>query len=678
MPWIAIELTPGVDTELTPTSLRAGYAATQNGRFKSGLFQKLGGWSQFAGFTLGGVPKFAHTWQTIAGAKYLAAGTTTQLTAISSGAPSVITPQTFTSSTTPNFTTSAGSAVVTVVDTNISTVTPYCSVYFNTPITVDGIILSGAYQVATYLSATSYTITAATTGAAGVASGGAVPAFTTVITSNTITVTFANHGLSAGGDIVFPVATTVGGITIQGRYVVQSVTSGSAFTISAPVQATSSAGPTSMNGGSAGLLYYVTQAPAPAAAGYGTGTYGSGAYGVGVLSPGMSGTAISATDWSLANWGQDLIACPDGGGVYYWDPTSSLSNASLIPQAPLFCTGAFVSVAQQMIITYGASVNASIGQYQDPMTVKWCDVQNFFQWSPTIQNQAGSFRISTGSKIVSGAAMPVSNLIWTDIDLWQMNYIGYEFVFSFVKTGSNCGIIAKHAHAQLAGNAYWMGNNNFFVLSSGTVSTLKCPVWDVVFQDLDTTNSATCFAGSNSLFSEIWFFYPSKADGLGYPSRYVKYNIQENTWDYGSMQRNTWIDQTAFGLPIACTNNGIIYSHESGTDAASTAMTCSFTSGYFYVDEGRQITFVDQIEPDFKFGLFAGTQAASVQVTVSAIDDMGAAPRTYGPFNVTSATNAIPCRIRGRQLSITCSSSDSSSWWRLGRIRMRYSTDGRR
>lgn len=678
MTWMGLNLTPGCNAELTQTGVQAGYVSTTLGRFKSGLFQKIGGWQKFSSLAMSGMPKDMHTWQDIAGSKYLSVGTTQALQAFTGGSLQTLTPQTFTSDTTPNFSTTAGSPIVTVVDSNISTMTPYCSVYFNTPVSVDGIILSGLYGITQTISPTSYTITAATNGLAGVSSAGAVPAFTTTSGSSNIQVTLANHGLSANDDIVFPIATTIGGITIQGRYIVVSVTDANNFTIAVATAASSSAGPTSINSGNVELVYYIATGPTQPPGAYGSGYYGAGVYGIGQAVIGQTGTPITATNWTLANWGEDLIACPENGGIYNWGPSSGFLTAELIPTAPTFNAGAFVSTSQQMIIAYGSSIDATIGDYQDKMTVRWCDIGDFTTWTAAINNQAGEFRIPTGSAIISGAATPYANLLWTDVDLWVMNYIGYPLVFSFVKAGSNCGIITKHAWTQLAGNVYWLGNNNFFVLQGGSVSPLPCPVWDVLFQDLDTANSSTCWVGSNTLHSEVLFGYPSLQDGLGYPTRYVKYKIDENVWDFGQLQRNCWVDQSTFGPPLACTQGGLIYQHETGNDADLSPMTSGFETGYFFIDEGREFVFIDKIIPDFKYGMYGQSQSATVQITVNAINEINDTPITYGPFTVTAASPSIDCRIRARQVSLTFQSSDSGSFWRLGHIRFRYSPDGRR
>lgn len=680
MPWTSIKLVPGLNVELTQTLNQGGYNSTNLGRFRNGLFEKLGGWqAYYSSVFTGGDPKKLHIWQDLALNRRVAIATAHNLNDLTSGTLKDITPQTLLSSITVNFATTNGSPTVTIVDANITNVTAYDSVYFNTPVAVGGLILSGLYPIAAFVSAHSYTIIASHNATATVAApGGAVPTFTTTSGSANVTVTLTAHGLIAGNDIVFPIATAVGGITISGRYIVQSVTSADAFVITAVNTASSSAGPTGMNSGNAQFLYYISLGPQAGGLGYGTGTYGTGTYGFGAALSGQVGTDITATGWSLDNWGELLIACPNNGGIYYWGPASGFQNCRLITDAPLFNTGAFVSIGQQIIVAYGSTVEATTGSYQDPLLVKWSDVGNFFQWTSLITNQAGSYRIPSGSRIIGGAATPYRNLIWTDQDIWSMDYIGAALAFGFQKIGSNCGLIAKHAHAQLRDSVYWMGADNFYILSGSGVQKIDCPVWDSVFQDIDLNNKSLCHTGINPAFSEVWFFYPSASAALGYCDRYAKYNVAENTWDIGGMDRQAWNGQSIIGKPLAITTAGLLYEHEVGNDAGGSPLVPSFETGWFYIDEGREIVFIDRIFPDFKWGAYNASQNAQIMLTIKSVMYSGNTPTVYGPFTITQATQYISQRLRARQISLAVSSSGSGSFWRLGAVRFRWSPDGRR
>jgi hypothetical protein len=676
MPWMTVNLTPGLNVELTPTANRSGYSASNLIRFKNGEAQKIGGWGRFYPSNLDGSPRATHARQDLLGNDHLVVGGTESLVDITNGSISDITPQRLTSDFTPDFSTTAGSSIVTISDPNVTAITEYDCVFFATPISVDGILLFGTKQVYKYIASGVYQIDAGSNGLAGVTNGGNVPSFTTHSGKPTVDVTFDNHGLSAGDDFVFPIPTTVSGVTISGRYSVLSVTSPSVFVISASSTASANTGPTYMNSGNAEIVYDISLGPTSSIGiGYGIGEYSAGEYGFGATVTEQTGTNITATDYTLDNWGELSMACPEGGGIYYWSYGSGFTNSSLISTAPRENNGIFVSIAQQMIIAYGSSDLATIGSYHDPLSVKWCDSEDFTTWIGTSTNQAGGYRISTGSKCVGGAATPYRNLIWTDLDLWAMDYIGSTLVFSFNKIGSNCGLIAKHAHAQLAGAVYWMTDAGFFSLNGESVTQMPCPVWDAVFQDLDLTNKDRCFAGSNTMFSEIWFFYPSK-NGGGTCDRYAKINVMEGSWDIGNLQRNTWLDKSVVGLPISTTDAGIIYSHETGNDADTSPMNPSFTTGWMMIGDGEAISFIDRIFPDFKWGEYSGAQTSSIMITVYVVNYPGETPRTYGPYTVTQASRFVSKKCRGRQVMLKVESNDLGRFWRLGSVRLRYAPDG--
>jgi hypothetical protein len=680
----SVTLTPGVNAERTPTLLRAGYSSSSLIRFRDGLVQKYGGYKKYYQFPVGGVPRDLHAWEDLNSLGHLSIGTTTSLVVITSNLIHSITPQIFTSdfaSGGTNFSTTINSPVVSITDNNISNVTVADSVFFNTPISVGGLILDGLYQITTVTGINSYQITAPKN-ATSTTTTSALPIFTFTSGSSVVSVAFQNHGQSVGSIVVFDVATTFNGITILGAYTVVSIdpTIPSAFfTISAATQATAT-NTHQMNFGTIELLYYISLAPPPVGAGYGLGTYGTGGYGTGITPTSQTGTPITATDWTQDNWGEILLSCPRGGGIYYWGPTGGVQNSTIISTGPIFNNGIFVSMSQQILIAWGSSIHQGIGYQKQPMLVQWSDVSNFFQWAATSETQAGNFTIPIGSQIMGGTAVSNVNLIWTDLDLWAMNYVGLPNVYGFTKIGAGAGLVSAHAAQQLRGSVFWMGTTNFYVYNGNGVSVIPCPVWDVVFQNLNTNFLQNIRAMPNTPFNEAGWEYPSAASVSGECDSYVKLNISEPgaPWDYGPLARSAWIDQSALGMPIAASPAGVIYLQETTPDADGQPLVSSFTTGFFYLQEGEDFSFVDQAIPDFKYGTFAGSQNAQIQISFNVTNYQGDAVITYGPYTVNSATEFIPLRFRARFMSVTISTNDIGSFYRLGSIKFRFAPCGRR
>lgn len=689
MPYGAVILKPGLDTEATATYEQAAFDQIELGRFKAGLFQKLGGWRKFYPLAVGGKGRQLHAWQDLKSVKHLAVATTTELDVITAGALKQVSPQVLISNIAPNFSTVISTPTVTVVDANITNVTPDDQVEFLTPVSIGGVILSGVYRIITRTGLHSYTITARTNATATAATAGTVPVFDTVSGSASIAVTLANHAQLAGNDVVFPVATSVGGVVIEGRYTVISITNANVFVINANTAATSTATATN-NSGLARLRYHLALGPGGAGLGYGLGAYGAGPYGLGGgAGTDQTGTALVTTDWTLDNWGELLLACPRDEGLYFWGPNSGFLNMSLVVEAPIYNRGMFVSMSQQQVLVYGSSLNAwdpatqisgvpGIGVFRDPLLLQWCEISDFFDWEARITNQAGNFRIPTGSEIVAGGAMKNRNLFWTDLDLYAQTYIGQPDVYSTNKVGSNCGIIGQHAWGQQGDATYWMGKRNFFVYAGAGVLVIPCTVWDAVFQNISAEQSERVACGSNTDFTEMWWFYPSRLNVTGYPDLYVKYNTIDGTWEAGPMDRLSWIDRSVLGYPIAIDNSGVIFEHEASPDADGSPLLARMRTSYFYLDEAETFSDVDELVPDFIWGEYGGDEDAELMITLYFVETPGETPQTTGPYLVTKASTYISLDppIRAKQIAVEIASEDVGSFWRIGRLRYRYAPAG--
>ena len=682
-----LKLIPGVDTVKTPNLNEAALSTTNLIRFMPdrtnlGLVQKLGGWVAYYNSPLTSTIRALKGYADLNAVNHLAIGAESELALLTSGSLQDITPRTLTDNVTVNFSTTIGSYTVTVVDAGYSpSVLDY--VEFVTPVSVGGIVLFGPYSI-TPVSPTSYSVQSATAATSTVASGGAVETFQTFSGSQFVTVTLNNHGYVVGDEHYVSVSTAIGGVTLFGLYQVLSVPTANTFTISAGYAATSNAGPTAINSGQLRANYYVGVSPQAVGTGFGVGGFGIGGFGVGTVSTTTQGTPITATDWTLDNFGQNLIACPAGGAIYNYVPNYTTQNAVLVSaQAPLVNDGIFVAMPERQVVAWGSSFTLQ----KDPLLIRWSDAGDSTVWIATATNQAGSYRIPSGSKIVTCLQGPQQALIWTDLDLWAMQYVGPPLVYGFNKIGSNCGGIGRHSAGQLMNVVYWMSQKNFFMNRGNGPETIPCPVWDNVFQDLKSGNDANgnpytdrIRCGINSQFNEVVWYYPS-ANGTGENDSYVKYQVNLNQWDYGSLGRTAWIDQSVLGPPIGSGTDNYLYQHEIGNDAANglqtVAMASTAETGYFEIADADNIMFVDQVWPDMKWGQLSEPQNATVNMTFYGTNYPGDTPTVYGPYAVTQQTEYFTTRIRARLLAISVSSNDVGTFWRLGGIRYRAAPDGK-
>jgi hypothetical protein len=402
---------------------------------------------------------------------------------------------------------------------------------------------------------------------------------------------------------------------------------------------------------------------------------------------GFGGASATSADtanirlWSQDNWGEDLIFNVYDGTPYYWDETLGLGNRATTfasqtgaSDAPTITRRIMVSGADRHIIAFGC--NAQSETAQDLLMVRWSDQEDAFDWTPSVTNSAGFMRISSGSEIIAAQKTRQEILIWTDVNLHAMRFIGGEFVFGISLLASNTSLIGPNAVVTVGDRVYWMDRENFYVYS-GRIEVIPCTVLRYVFDDINLEQSRKCFAASNKMFDEILWFYPS-ADSSEI-DRYVKYCTTEGTWDIGSMVRTAWVDYGIHNNPRASgVVSGVqyIYIHESGDDDDGSPMTSYIESGDFDLGDGEQFMFLSRLIPDID--ITSSDADAAVNYILKTRNYPGDSLTTNSTNAVKSTTQQAFLRGRSRQAVLRIESDTTDVTWTLGDLRLEMHPDGRR
>lgn len=667
MPYQALTVLPGVNVEKTQMLNESGWSFGSFIRFFQGILQKLGGWTRLSSTPVVGTARALCYFADFSNNQYIGIGTEQKLEVYNAGMIYDITPVSSTSQLSTAFSTVTTSHTVKVTDA-AGAATQDNWINIINPVSVGGVVLQGPYKIQSIVDATHYNITSPTAATSTVTNGGSAAKFTTTNLSSSAKVTLANNGYVPGSQYTVYISTSVGGLTFFGTYSVDTIIDADNFTIT-PGGTASSSTSGFENSGNIEVQYQIDVGLASAEnipGLYGSGPYGGGPYGSGVIT-----VTIPPRIWSLGAWGTDLVASYTQGPIYVWQPTGGVINnpATLISQSPKnINSGIFIAMPQQQIVALGTSVGTSTDT--DFLLIRWCDIGDYTDWVASATNQAGSFRIPRGSRIVGGLQGPQQGLIWTDIGLWAMQYIGFPLVYGFNELAEGCGLIGQNAKGVLGGKVIWMSINNFFIYDGNSVQSLQCPVWDKVFTNINKDQAQKIIAAPNSYFNEMWFFWPSA--GSGEIDSYVKINMNDGSWDYGSLVRTAWIDQSAFLTPLGVDENGLIQQHELGNDADGQIMNSSAQTGWFKISDGTLYTFLERLIPDFIY------DNATLKLTIYVANYPYDTPVALGPFTVTEATEYVIVRARGRLVSIKVESNDLGSFWRLGQILYSGSQAGRR
>jgi hypothetical protein len=557
----------------------------------------------------------------------------------------------------------------------------------------------------------------------------AANAFAATNGSNIITVTDAAHGTQAGDFVTFAGAVSLGGnITaaiLNAEHQIATYISSSQYTI--VVSATANASDSGNGGASTTAAYQITTGGDVYTVGVGWGAGGWGGVsgatttGWGSPAPAGLGIGIQLRLWSEANFGQNLVLNPRGGALYYWvvdSSPSTFNRAQILNSGNTNTQGGFaywqaentcpslvnyvlVSDSSRFTIAFGC--NDPTGTYAttvlDPMQIRWSDQESVLTWTPAITNQAGDYRLSHGSEIVSVIQTRQEVLIITDAAIYSMQYVGPPYVWSFQLMGDNISIMGPNAAITVNNITYWMGTDKFYMYS-GRVETLPCALRQYVYDDINLSQAYQFFAGTNEGYNEVWWFYCSLNSTT--IDKYVIFNHLERTWYYGTLARTAWLDSALRDAPMATgydvggsSTNGILVYHETGNDDASVnppvPITAFCQSSDFDIGDGHNFGLVSRIIPDvtfdgstvnapsLDFGVrprqFPGTNyGASDSPTVTSVDNYS----TQQYYTVQQFTQQVFVRIRGRQMAFRVESNDLGVAWQLGVPRIDTRPDGRR
>jgi len=671
---LPVTIQPGVNTQTTKLSGAGGFNTSNNIRFHQGFLQKMGGWIKYTETALNGVCRALCAWQTIDRIQYLCAATNKRLQLFGGPEDADITPIRATSTIPPKLSITSGSSVVIVEDTAYGAVDED-GVIFAVPVSVGGIIVYGYYSI-TEIDNDNYSIVVSGEATSSVVDGGSVPQYNTTNGSPDVEVTFNDHGLIANELFTVHISTVVGGITLFGDYLVDSIISDDKFIIVASVNASSS--DTEYENAGDIIINYLLESGsdnAVPAQGYGIGGYGEGYYGYG----GDSSANDPPRQWSLSPWGEDLIASYTDGPIYIWDSSAGIYNnpSTMIANAPSNNRITFIAMPQRQLWALGTSDNGE----QDFLLIKWSNVDNYTKWRNKADaydpnSQAGFYRLPRGSKIIGGGQASQQILIWTDLALWISQYIGPKFIYSFNEVASGCGLIASRAWGNLGGYTYWMSEQNFNVFGGGGVQPVPCDVWDKIFPIIDNGQYEKITCCPNSTFGEISWEFPS-IYGDGECDMYVKYTPSSRSWDYGQKPegRTAWIDKNIFGPPIGAGADNYIYQHEIGNDAGVNAMECFAESGWFSLGEGIQFIFIERMMPDV---IIEGEMNITIRFAEFPNDTDPDNVITEKSFTITNSTKYVIVRARGRFAAIKYGSNGLGSFWRIGKPLLFYQKAGQR
>ena len=647
---------PGINKQITAPTAEGQWVDCDNVRFRYSTPEKIGGWKQLGADNVSGAARGLHQFTNSAGQKYSIIGTNRVLYAYSGGVFYDIHPIKSTTTLTNAFSTTNGSASVTI---NFSG---------DHGIQAGDIILLDNFTAITnsnYAAANFDDIRFMVT---------------TVPSSNTITITMPSNESGSG-------ASESGGIRVRLYYHVGPDVQAQGFGWSLGTWGGQEVGAftTTLSSGITDSATSITLNDASQFPSSGTNYIQIGTEEISYT--GITARLTTRASMLTSGFETRIDAATDTG-----NPTATRVT--------------LISPTTRHLIHLGTETTIGSPDTQDDMFIRFSEDENINKYTPQATNTAGTQRLQDGTKIMGGLVAKENILIWTDNALYTMKFVGAPFTFGFEQVGTNCGLIGKNAAIEIDGVAYWMGNNGFFSFD-GTVNTLPCSVEDFVYDDCNTTKGQQINAGINNLFTEVIWWYPTQS--ADFNDRYVVYNYgQDNArlpmgnWYTGTNTnsiRTSWIDSLVYPKPYATAYNSsntgtfpsvigetglgqtIFFEHEIGTDQVNpdgsvTTLTSFIKSFSFSLQKDQAEVFLAmrRFLPNFK--VLTGNNQITLAIKDFPSDDDE--QTSLSPFTITSSTTKVDTRARGRYANIKIENTGVGESWRFGTFQVDLQPDGRR
>jgi hypothetical protein len=683
MPLASVKFAPGFDKQSTEYGAEGKWIDGENIRFRYGQPEKIGGWVKLFNEKLIGAVRAQFAWTALDGTRHLALGTDRKLYLYVEGAIVDITPirnpdsdnnTTNSVNLTNPFVTTSGSPIVTVTDAAHGA-TAGDFVTFSNASDVGGLDMNAEFEITSVTSSSVYTVTHSSNASSGATGGGSstVDCAYQISVGQEVNTYGYGWGISAWNGVAGTVVedqlnealdTSETGIDVDdgskfanGDFIlidqeIMKVTGVSSNTLTV-TRAVVKVGSTTV--ASAGSHVAATHADNTKVTLIFDASDTTINYTGWNQPSSTSGTVINSRYWVFENFGEDLLALASNGSLFKWDKSSGqTTRAAVVTNAPTAARHLILSTPDRHVILFGTETTIGTTTTQDDLFLRFSSQEDTNTWSPASTNTAGSFRIQDGSKIMTVVRSRGGILVWTDTSLHSLQFIGAPFVFGLTQIAANCGAISPYSAVDVNGTTFWMSQQAFYMFD-GAVRKIPCSVQDYVFDDFSITQQQLVYAGINTDFNEITWFYAS--NDSSFIDRSVIYNYLEQTWYTNSLARTSWLDRGVYQVPYGTeyepTTNGttptvlgltdgasFVYSHEVGTDNDTEALPCFLQSGDFDIEDGQQILSVQRFIPDFK------NQKGSADVLLS-----------FKNYSATTITTETTAALTASSTSITLTDS---------------------
>lgn len=220
--------------------------------------------------------------------------------------------------------------------------------------------------------------------------------------------------------------------------------------------------------------------------------------------------------------------------------------------------------------------NMTRGGISAPTEIVWSEfalagaVPPNWDFASTTSNAGENVLADMEKPIVDAMQLGSSMLIYSENEVYLMEYTGTGFMFNFRRLFKNAGAIGTNCVVEVDNRHYVFGYNDIYVTDGLRKDSIaKGRIRNFIFDNLDLKNTDKCFVTHNPALSEIMFCFPSLDAYTSYEigkgsNRAAVYNYRSETW---------YIYDTPLVTSASVSNFGTTPTYATATTSYTQALT---------------------------------------------------------------------------------------------------------
>jgi hypothetical protein len=161
-------------------------------------------------------------------------------------------------------------------------------------------------------------------------------------------------------------------------------------------------------------------------------------------------------------------------------------------------------------------------------------------WDETDLTNSAGFNdlVQMRTPIMDGATLGANFMVYSQDQVWMMEFVGGTFIFNFRKVFDDAGVINQNCIVEVEGRHYVFDTGDIYVTDGNTRQSI-CDgrVRKYIFGGMNTSLTDECFVLHNTALEEIYFCYHTGDDMALYTdgthcNRAAVYNYKEDVWSF--------------------------------------------------------------------------------------------------------------------------------------------------